>query len=44
MGAWRMAGSLQACVTVELPTGSVQRHQVLTGDRLSILSGSSAQT
>ena len=44
MSAWRMAGSLQACVTVELPTGSVQRHQVLTGDRLSILSGSSAQT
>ena len=44
MGAWRMAGSLQACITVELPTGSVQRHHVLTGDRLSIQSGSSAQT
>lgn len=43
MGAWRMAGSLQACITVELPTGSVQRHHVLTGDRLSIQSGSSAQ-
>ena len=36
LGAWRMAGSLQACITVELPTGSVQRHDVLTGDRLSI--------
>jgi uncharacterized protein len=36
LGAWRMAGSLQACITVELPTGSVQRHHVLTGDRLSI--------
>jgi uncharacterized membrane protein (UPF0127 family) len=36
--AWRMAASLQACITVELPTGSVQRHQVLTGDRLSLQS------
>ncbi|HEY9465685.1 MAG TPA: DUF192 domain-containing protein [Vicinamibacterales bacterium] len=44
MGAWRMAGSLQACITVELPTGSVQRHQVVQGDRLSIKSGSSAPT
>lgn len=46
LGAWRMAGSLQACITVELPKGSVQRYQVLMGDRLSIQSreGSSAQT
>ena len=46
LGAWRMAASLQACITVELPTGSIQRHQVLTGDRLSIQSrdSSSAQT
>jgi uncharacterized membrane protein (UPF0127 family) len=44
MGAWRMAGSLQACITVELPIGSVQRHQVVQGDRLSIKSGSSAPT
>jgi len=36
LGAWRMAASLQACITVELPTGSVRRHQVSTGDRLSI--------
>jgi len=38
LGAWRMAASLHACITVELPTGSVQRHQVLTGDRLSLQS------
>ena len=46
LGAWRIAGSLQACITVELSTGSVQRHHVLTGDRLSIQTreSSSAQT
>ena len=38
LGAWRMAGSLQACITVELPSGSVRRHHVMTGDRLSIQS------
>jgi uncharacterized membrane protein (UPF0127 family) len=38
LGAWRMAASLHACITVELPTGSVQRHQVLTGDRVSLQS------
>jgi len=46
LGAWRMAGSLQACITVELPTGSVRRHHVRTGDRLSIQTreSTSAQT
>ena len=46
LGAWRMAGSLQACIAVELSTGSVQRHDVLTGDRLSIQTreSSSVQT
>jgi uncharacterized protein len=46
LGAWRMAGSLQACITVELPIGSVRRHHVSTGDRLSIQphEGSSAQS
>ena len=46
LAAWRIAGSLQACITVELPIGSVQRHDVVTGDRLSIQAraGTSAQT
>jgi uncharacterized membrane protein (UPF0127 family) len=41
LGAWRMAASLQACITVELPTGAVQRNQVLAGDRLVIQSRAS---
>jgi len=36
LGAWRIAASLRACITVELPTGSVQRHDLRTGDRMSI--------
>lgn len=36
LGAWRLAASLQACITVELPTGTVRRHHVMTGDRLFI--------
>jgi uncharacterized membrane protein (UPF0127 family) len=36
LGAWRMAASLNACITVELPAGSVRRHDLIPGDRLSI--------
>lgn len=42
LGAWRMAASLRACITVELPTGSVQRLDVRTGDRMSIQSRESS--
>lgn len=34
--SWRIAGSLQACFTVELAAGSVSRNGVCTGDRLTI--------
>ena len=36
LGAWRMAASLQACITVELAAGSLRRTEVVAGDRLSI--------
>jgi hypothetical protein len=44
--SWRVAGALQACITVELAAGSVRRSHVITGDRLSIQpgDGSSAQS
>lgn len=40
--AWRMAGALRACITVELAAGAVQRAQVFRGDRLSIRPAGSA--
>lgn len=36
LGAWRMAGALGACVTVELAAGMVRRTRVSVGDRLLI--------
>lgn len=36
LAAWRIAASLKACITVELPAGSVRRHDLIAGDRLSI--------
>jgi hypothetical protein len=36
LGAWRMAASLQACITVELAGGSLRRTEVRAGDRLFI--------
>jgi uncharacterized membrane protein (UPF0127 family) len=34
--SWRVAGSLQACFTVELAAGSVSRTGVCAGDRLTL--------
>jgi uncharacterized membrane protein (UPF0127 family) len=36
LGTWRIAGALRARITVELAAGVVGRHDVVTGDRLSI--------
>jgi len=34
--SWRIAGALQACITVELAAGVVRRADIVAGDRLSI--------
>jgi hypothetical protein len=36
LGAWRIAGTLRACVTVELAAGMIRRTRVSVGDRLAI--------